>query len=477
MNIKATVTIKTPLGDTDPLFPSNFVKQGTVLGPVLNNCSLNKLSTDSIGYNLGSVQIKSMEFVDDLADPNRDKQSALTSNAVLQAIQHEKRLTFSAEKCELLKINSKDDTCLKVNGRSMKQVNVACYLGDHFNCQGNNSDLCKERVTKAIKGTIIELCFLCKGINMGNKQIESMLLLYKTVFMPRLIYNCEAWSNLTPKDYLTLQASQLTYLRNVLEVSKATPIAAMYLELGILPVKYEIEMRNEFLKRLLDKKHDDPCLLTYIEMLKFENETNWANVFGLRRVYNLPLNDDNIKKMSVSHWKYFVKSAIFKEALLQLQVELSSNRKTSHITYQHSSLKPNDYLLQLPSHLARLVFKAKTRMLDIKINYTRKKYKCLHCPFCSACDETFEHIFKCNAGLRVPKQLKDSRHSHFQWRRQRSFSKSWDIFLTNTINIVRKLSEGEHYNFWLNECCYESAIVLLLFLLFFYSYQCFNNLI
>ena len=76
MNIKATVTIKTPLGDTDPLFLSNFVKQGTVLGPVLNNCSLNKLSTDSIGYNFGSVKIKSIEFVDELADPNRDKQSA-----------------------------------------------------------------------------------------------------------------------------------------------------------------------------------------------------------------------------------------------------------------------------------------------------------------------------------------------------------------------------------------------------------------
>ena len=273
MNIKATVTIKTPLGDTDPLFLSNFVKQGTVLGPVLNNCSLNKLSTDSIGYNFGSVQIKSMEFVDDLADPSRDKQSAQASNAILQAIQHEKRLTFSADKCELLKINSKDDTCSMV-GVYMKQVDVVCYLGDHFNRQANNSDLCKERVTKT-NNTIIGLCSLCKGINMGNKQIESMLLLYKTVFIPRLIYNCEACSNLIPKDYLTLQESQLTYLRNVLEVSKATPIVAMYLELAILPVRYEIEMRQPlFLKRLLDKKHADPCLRTYIKMLKFENEKN-----------------------------------------------------------------------------------------------------------------------------------------------------------------------------------------------------------
>ena len=183
----------------------------------------------------------------------------------------------------------------------------------------------------------------------------------------------------------------------------------LYLELGILPVRYEIEMRQLlFLKCLLDRKHADPSLRTYIEMLKFENETNQANnVLGLRRDYNLPVNDDNIKKMSVSHWKYFVKCAIFKEALLQLQVELSSNRKTNHITYQHFSIKPNDYLLQLPSHLARLVFKAKTRTLDIRVNYKRKYKNGLHCPFCSEYDERFEHIFKCNAGLRVPKQLKD----------------------------------------------------------------------
>ena len=148
------------------------------------------------------------------------------------------------------------------------------------------------------------------------------------------------------QDHLSLQTSQLTYLRNVLEVSKETPIAAMYLELGILPIKYEIEMRQLlFLNKKhdmrqllsLDKKHDNPCLLTYNEMLKLENETNWANnVLGLQRDYNLSLNDDNIKKMSVSHWKYFVKSAIFREALLQHQVELSSNRKTNHISHQHS---------------------------------------------------------------------------------------------------------------------------------------------
>ena len=46
--------------------------------------------THSTGYNFGSVQIKPMEFVDDIADPSRDKDIAIASNSVLEAIQHEK---------------------------------------------------------------------------------------------------------------------------------------------------------------------------------------------------------------------------------------------------------------------------------------------------------------------------------------------------------------------------------------------------
>ena len=92
------MTVKTPVGGTDLILLTNLVKQGTVLDPVLNNCSLNKMSTHSTGYNFGSVQIKPMEFVDDIADPSREKASAIASNSVLESIQHEKRISFSAEK-------------------------------------------------------------------------------------------------------------------------------------------------------------------------------------------------------------------------------------------------------------------------------------------------------------------------------------------------------------------------------------------
>ena len=82
-----------------------------------------------------------------------------------------------------------------------------------------------------------------------------------------------------------------------MEVSTAVPIAALYLDLSVLPIRYEIERRQIFfLNAILSKDLCDPVKLAYEEMKKFGSEKNWANnMFGLRKAYNLPLNDTFLK--------------------------------------------------------------------------------------------------------------------------------------------------------------------------------------
>ena len=184
-----------------------------------------------------------MEFVDDIANPSSSRQTAVLSNKFLENIQHEKRVNFSAEKCELLKINSICNDGLFLNAEVIQSVRKVRYLGDVFSDKGYNSELCKDRHNK-MKGTITELFALSEGIKFGTKQIESLLSLYKTVFLPRLVYNCEAWSGLTIKNLKTLKSSQLHYLRKIFEVSKGVPTAALYLELGVLPISFEIELKQ-----------------------------------------------------------------------------------------------------------------------------------------------------------------------------------------------------------------------------------------
>ena len=142
--------------------------------------------------------------------------------------------------------------------------------------------MCEDRADRA-KTTVIDLCALSKGINFGHRQIESLLILYKSVFVPRLVYNCEAWSGLTIKEINILRISQFKFLRRMLEVLKVHPQAALYLELGILAINFETEIKQLlYLKRILDKRNYDPVQLCHHEMIKFSEELNWANdVLGL----------------------------------------------------------------------------------------------------------------------------------------------------------------------------------------------------
>ena len=56
-----------------------------------------------------------MESVDNIANPSSSRQTAVLSNKLSENIQHEKRVNFSAEKCELLKIKSIGNDGLLLN--------------------------------------------------------------------------------------------------------------------------------------------------------------------------------------------------------------------------------------------------------------------------------------------------------------------------------------------------------------------------
>ena len=57
---------------------------------------------------MGKVAIKPLEFADDIADLNSGLENAANRNKIIVGIQERKHLTFAAEKCRILKINSFD---------------------------------------------------------------------------------------------------------------------------------------------------------------------------------------------------------------------------------------------------------------------------------------------------------------------------------------------------------------------------------
>ena len=91
LNTKAQIVVKTPFGQCEPFICSNGFKQGTVLGPVLNNCSIDKFSKESYPYFYGKTEIKSLEFVHDIADINDQHPSAHAQDHVQDQMYRPKR--------------------------------------------------------------------------------------------------------------------------------------------------------------------------------------------------------------------------------------------------------------------------------------------------------------------------------------------------------------------------------------------------
>ena len=170
---------------TNPIIFENIVRQRTVLGPVLNNCSLGKVCHESESYQSGTVNIKSLEFVDDIADPNDDLFQARKSNSIIISVQQQQKLTFAVDKCKLLKIGSTQYTAdsLYLNQQKMDIVDSFKYLGDEFTSKGGYSVLCDNRAKRAVR-TTTEFISLCKEVKFGKKQLSNMILLYFSVFLP-----------------------------------------------------------------------------------------------------------------------------------------------------------------------------------------------------------------------------------------------------------------------------------------------------
>ena len=287
---------------------------------------------------MGLVNIKSLEFVDDIANVNRDFNSLCHSNRLIENIQHEKGFIFSSKKCELLRVGFKTlGGSFYVNNKSVTNSDCAKYLGDYVNSNGSNSDLIDARVRKAQR-SVIELISICKENKFSLNQISAMFLLYRSAFLPTLIFNCEAWSNLTNQEVESLQKVQLKYLRNMMEVANSTSVAGTLLELGILPINFEIDPRKlKFLWKILQKENDDPVKQVYLELKRNCFEKNWTNeIMEVMHRYSLSTCDGEVECTGKTEWYNKVKHAVYDHALNELNAACRANGKSNMLpTYCH----------------------------------------------------------------------------------------------------------------------------------------------
>ena len=164
----------------------------------------------------------------------------LDGNQKIVHIQHLKKLKFSAEKYKVLKISAlKNTDTVCVDGNHLK-LKMSLSIGS----KGDNVSLCKSSVNTTV-GSIIEISVRCQEANFGKNEISNLLLLYNSVFVPRLLQS-HGQTFLRMTSSVQKIRNLILLIGRIMDVPRSAPTAVLYLELGIppAPIPYQFEKRQ-----------------------------------------------------------------------------------------------------------------------------------------------------------------------------------------------------------------------------------------
>ena len=242
------------------------------------------------------------------------------------------------------------------------------------------------------KSCIVSSMALCSDVTMGFHAIETLLLLYNSLFLPVVLYNAQAWTNLTKTDIQLLQRVQLKFLKRTFHAPSSTSNPLTFLETGTLPIQYEIHTKQlGYLHHIVNLDDNDPVLLTYGQQLKYP-APNWANeVLELRERYSITKSDMEIAEMSKESWKRLVKKKVGSKALSDLNEEASKQKKSLHLLpYQEHTRQ--EYMNKLSPKFTRKIFHIRTGTVDLRGVRSYKYGTDKTCRLCKSGEETVEHV-------------------------------------------------------------------------------------
>ena len=224
-----------------------------------------------------------------------------------------------------------------------------------------------------------------------------------------ILHNSEAWHGVTDAHIASLESLDLTLLKGILNAHGKTTKEFLYLECGVVPLKWIIVQRRiNFLKHILSR--DDSELLKKVYLAQKEHPTRGDFVKLVEKniqEIGMTYEQATSSQMSKTKLKNHIRNVAFQE-LLQQQ---STHKKVKTIVYKELKVQPylqsellttkeKNMLTALRSHSVR----------GIRHNFSKMYKKALFCPLkCESetfqKDDTQSHILTCkalSAGVQQP---------------------------------------------------------------------------
>ena len=404
LNSNLTARLKTKYGRTRQINIKDSIRQGGVLSVIQYALIMDEINKEITRQKAGPILINTNEHIgcllwmDDVAlvaDNAEDLQNMLN---ITYDVANKYHIEFGMAKSKILKIGKgKENPNLYLGNDKLEYVQTYKYLGITMNNKGNLENHIKEikKKTEAAYQTILAI--------MGNKcynnvELQTAWKLVETCIQPIITYGGETWS-LNKKEEKEINRIQENIIRRILMVPQSTPTESLYIETGLLDIT-TITTKNRL--NMEKRLHKHPERLA-TKIMEIGTKGGWKDkTTKMKTTINPEM--ETITASDINK-KYANKINTMAEGKTKTQFLLSN-------TAWKPGIRPN-YMNKLTRMEASAIFKARTRMIDVKNNF-RGKYNDTKCRKCDAETETQEHILEECPGIHKDNSTKVTRNDIFQ---------------------------------------------------------------
>ena len=185
------------------------------------------------------IPIPALAMVDDIASIALcNSIDSLMANVKTDTFIQRKKLEgqTGAGKCQW--VHSGPDKCRStyfINGQKLTKAETYKYLGD---CVSDGWEALYKKRWEIAQGYSITCQAMSTEISLGTKIYEIAKTLHQSIFINGTLVNVETWPNCTEVRLKTFERIEQTIMRNLLNAHSKTPIEALYLELGMIPLRF-----------------------------------------------------------------------------------------------------------------------------------------------------------------------------------------------------------------------------------------------
>ena len=237
------------------------------------------------------------------------------------------------------------------------------------------------------------------GIPFGKHYFEVGVILRDSLLVSSMLFNSEAWYNLTEDELNLLETVDLSLLRSLLKAPIGTPKEMLYLELGCVPFRELIrERRLNFLYCILNEEKESMIYRFFQAQLKNSTKKDWVTTVKNDLAY-LEMEGMSMEDIRIMRKITYMKMIKDKNRLKSF--EKLTKKKLSHskvMEIEHSLIKIQKYLqpnsMKMTREDAQLIFHLRCRVTEAKVNL-KGKYDDLECGACGLVEESQQHIVEC----------------------------------------------------------------------------------